>query len=144
MKLRLILIVLVLPAVSHFTSYAQQKTNSGLGKPLKTQQNDIMNVQNGTSMTCKLSTPELIRRKETVIKQLKDNFTRKTELENGYSYLFNGDDQTLDMLTEFIKTERQCCDFFNFNIAVNNDGTITFSITGNKGAKEFITNELEF
>ena len=96
-----------------------------------------------STMSCKLTTPELQERKATVIKQLKDKFKQKIELENGYSYVFDGSDQTLDMLNDFIKTERQCCDFFSFNIAVSNMGSITLSITGNKGAKEFITSELE-
>jgi len=96
-----------------------------------------------SAMSCKLTSPELQERKATAIKQFKDRFVKRIELENGYSYVFDGSDETLDMLNDFIKTERQCCDFFSFNIAVSNLGSITLSITGNKGAKEFITSELE-
>ena len=46
------------------------------------------------------------------------------------------------MLTDFIKSERQCCDFFNFSIHVKNDGTIWFDLTGPKEAKEMIGQEL--
>lgn len=95
-----------------------------------------MENQKDGAVSCKLTTPELQQRKATAIKQ-------KIELENGYSYVFDGSDKTLDMLSDFIKTERECCDFFSFNIAVSNIGSITLSITGNKGAKEFITSELE-
>ncbi|WP_316826293.1 hypothetical protein [Pedobacter miscanthi] len=122
--------------------YAQAQQKAEPTPSSKTQKTLMMENQKDTVMGCKLTTPELQERKATVIKNLKDNFTKKIELENGYSYVFNGKDETLDMLTEFIKSERMCCDFFNFNIAVVNKGTITFSITGNKGAKEFIATEL--
>ena len=102
-----------------------------------------MTTRQETKLSCKLTNPVLQHRKTTAIKLLKDNITKKTELENGYGYEFIGTDETLDMLIEFIKSERQCCDFFNFNIAVNNNYSIILSITGNKGVKEFIASELE-
>jgi hypothetical protein len=46
------------------------------------------------------------------------------------------------MLTEFIKSERQCCDFFDFAIRIK-AGFAWLDITGPKGAKEFITTEME-
>lgn len=141
MKIRIILPVVAVIIALQMDVIAQQKVNP---EPFSTKQKiSGMNHQNDTAMSCKLTTPELQQRKATAIKQLKDSFTKKIELENGYSYVFNGKDESLDMLNEFIKSERQCCDFFNFNIAVANNGTITFSITGNKGAKEFIASELE-
>lgn len=94
-------------------------------------------------LSCKLTTPEIQERKQTVIKELKSQVKEKKELHNGYSYKFNGDDATLDLLTSFIKTERLCCDFFNFTLAVNNEGFIWLDITGPDGAKEFIVTELE-
>lgn len=94
-------------------------------------------------LSCKLTTPEIQERKQTVIKQLKSQVKEKKELGNGYSYRFNGDDATLDLLTGFIKTERLCCDFFNFKLDINNQGFIWLDITGPEGAKEFIMTELE-
>jgi hypothetical protein len=67
----------------------------------------------------------------------------KTELANGYAYRLEGSDKNIDLLTGFIKTERQCCDFFNFSIEVNNDHTAWLKITGAEGVKGFITSELE-
>lgn len=95
------------------------------------------------TFTCKLTTPELQKRKATVIREVKDLIRHKEELPNGYSYKFDGSDDTIDLLSEFIKTERQCCDFFNFNISVNNDNSIVFNITGAEGVKGFIAAELE-
>ena len=94
--------------------------------------------------TCKLTTPELRERKATVIASLKKQVAERKELENGYAYKFNGSDAVLDELTSFIKTERLCCDFFVFNLSVAGDGSeIWLQITGDKGAKDFVNNEIE-
>lgn len=34
-------------------------------------------------------------------------------------YAFKDSDETIAMLADFIKTERQCCDFFNFGLSVS-------------------------
>lgn len=44
-------------------------------------------------------------------------------MKNGYAYKFTGSDKMVDELTAFIKTERQCCDFFTFNLSVTGDKT---------------------
>lgn len=96
-------------------------------------------------LSCKLTTPELRKRKETVIASLKRKVVEKKELENGYSYKFAGSDVVADELLEFIKTERVCCDFFDFNLSIKGDTSSTLlTITGSKEAKSFLTTELEF
>jgi hypothetical protein len=94
------------------------------------------------SITCKLTTPELQKRKATVIADLKTLVLERTELQNGFSYKFNATDTILDNLTEFIKTERMCCDFFTFQLMVE-DQTAFLSITGPNGAKEFLKQEVD-
>lgn len=94
-------------------------------------------------MTCKLTSPELRKRKEEVIAKLKQQVLGKRELADGFAYRFDGTDELLDSLTAFIKSERMCCDFFNFKILVLSDATVWLEITGAKGAKEFIKTELE-
>jgi hypothetical protein len=93
-------------------------------------------------VTCKLTTAELQKRKATVIAELKALVLERKELENGYSYKFEGTDETLDKLNDFIKTERMCCDFFTFHITVE-DQTALLSITGSNGAKEFLKAEVD-
>lgn len=95
-------------------------------------------------LSCKLMTPELQNRKETVLASLRKKVTQKKELENGYAFKFNGSDEMIDELTDFVKTERHCCDFFTFNLSISGDTSfLWFEITGPKEAKEFITTELE-
>ncbi len=94
-------------------------------------------------LSCKLSSPEIRERKETVLASLKNQIIERKELENGYAFKFKGDDKVFDELHEFIKTERQCCDFFVFNLSISGDKSeIWLELTGVEGAKEFIDNEL--
>src|SRR4030088_1000452 len=89
-------------------------------------------------ITCKLTSPEMQKRKTTVIASLKTKILEKTEQEEGYTYKFVGSDAVVDELSSFIKTERLCCDFFDFTLKVKGDGSIAWlTISGPKGAKEF-------
>ena len=94
-------------------------------------------------LSCKLTNAELRKRKEEVMAKLKQQVTATHELADGYSYSFMYRDDMLDDLISFVKAERQCCDFFTFNIQIANDSTLTLEITGPDGAKEFLKNELE-
>lgn len=93
-------------------------------------------------LTCKLTTPELQKRKATVIADLKNQVLQRVELENGFSYKFEGQDEILDKINDFIKTERMCCDFFIFQLIVEKDIAL-LSITGPEGVKEFLKNEID-
>jgi hypothetical protein len=93
--------------------------------------------------TCKLTPPELRERKEQVILLLKKQVFEKKELPDGYSYRFDGTDEMLESVVSFVKTERQCCDFFNFKISVTNDSFIWLEISGSPEAKKFIEAEIE-
>ncbi len=93
---------------------------------------------------CKLTTPEFQQRKATVIQSLKNQLLEKKELKNGFAYKFSGSDNIVAELNDFIKTERECCDFFVFNLSVKEDKSEAWlQITGPKGVKEFMQSELE-
>lgn len=95
-------------------------------------------------LVCKLTSNDLQLRKKTVIANLKILVLERKELENGYSYRFEATDSTLDFLMEFIKSERQCCDFFEFAIQIKEENIVWLEITGSQGTKSFITSELNF
>ncbi len=105
---------------------------------------DNCNAKNKTNeLSCKLTTPGLQKRKETVIASLKKQILEKKELKDGFAFKFSGTDEVLDELTEFIKTERVCCDFFTFDLSVSGDKSEAWlELTGIDGAKDFITAEL--
>lgn len=97
-----------------------------------------------TELTCKLTSAEMQKRKATVLESLRKQITEKKELPNGYAFKFAGTDKMLDELTEFIKTERECCDFFTFNLSIGGDkNEIWLELTGADGVKDIIKTELE-
>lgn len=104
----------------------------------------VADVKKEKVVACKLTSPELQKRKTEVIASLKKKMVDRKELENGYQYSFDGSDDMLNELTEFIKTERACCGFFSFLLSIGDDATdIVLTISGPKGAKEFIDAEIE-
>lgn len=95
-------------------------------------------------IACKLTSPELQQRKDEVIAVLKGKILERQELKNGFRFKFAGNDQALDELILFIKSERACCDFFNFDLSImDSESHIWLAITGPEGAKEFIKMEME-
>ena len=108
----------------------------------KNQQTIAMMKADKQAFACKLSSPELQKRKSTVIAQLKSIIIEKVELSNGFSSKFRNTDATIDLLVNFIKSERECCDFFNFNMFVSRDQYILMDISGAEGIKTFIHDEI--
>ena len=67
----------------------------------------------------------------------------KKELDKGYSFKFKTGEAINEELKEFIKTEKECCEFFQFKTKTSDDKSFMWlDITGPDGAKEFITTEL--
>ena len=98
----------------------------------------------GGDLTCSFTSAELQKRKQTVLSSLQKQVLEKKELENGYAFKFNGSDKMIDELTDFVKSERQCCNFFTFNLSMSGDTRyVWFEIKGPGHAKEFIKSELE-
>ena len=99
--------------------------------------------KNKKEISCKLTTPKLQKRRATVIESLKSQLLEKRELKHGYAFRFPGTDKMIDELTEFIKTERECCDFFTFNLSVAGDKSEAWlELIGEEGVKDFISDEL--
>lgn len=104
----------------------------------------IMNKES-MKLTCKLTTPELQDRKRTVIAELKTLVVERIETVNGVRYKFDGSDKTIDLLTNFIKTERLCCEFFMFQLTIGAEESHTWlELSGPEGTKEFIETEIGF
>jgi len=50
----------------------------------------------------------------------------------------------VDKLAAFVRTERACCDFFDFSLSISGDKTEAWlKIAGPTEAKDFIKDELE-
>jgi hypothetical protein len=94
-------------------------------------------------LVCKLTTPELRARQQTVLARLKSQVLHKKELADGFAYEFPGTDAMLAELMSFIVTERQCCGFFTFQLAVQDEShSAWLEVKGPEGVKDVIHNEL--
>jgi len=117
----------------HLSSSAQEKTK------------DMKTLNEQAKLTCKLTTPELQQRKKTAIAELKNQVLDKVETDQGFKYKFEGSDKMLDLLNNFIKTERLCCDFFVFSLTASSDAKFTWlELSGPEGTKDFIKHEIDF
>jgi hypothetical protein len=85
-----------------------------------------------------------MHRKQTILAMLKKEILEKKETNQGFAYKFNASDGVIDQLSEFIKTERRCCDFFRFNLSIGKEADFVWlELSGPEGSKGFITTELE-
>ena len=141
MKNLLVLLILINPASCSYDCKDRKclKGNS----PATSTQEGVMAKNGDSALQCKLTSEELRSRKETVLASLKKKIISKKELTNGYAFKFDGSDATFIELSDFIKSERACCNFFVFTLSVGGDGKETWlSLTGPEGAKEMISQEL--
>ncbi|HZR22235.1 MAG TPA: hypothetical protein VFA59_01530 [Vicinamibacterales bacterium] len=61
------------------------------------------------------------------------------ELPTGYEFVFSGDRSTLQLVSEWVDTERLCCPFFEFDLHLDREGgQVALRLTGRDGTKEFI------
>ena len=61
---------------------------------------------------------------------------------DGYKFLFPSDSETIAKLAEFIKNERLCCPFLEFDLKVSpNEQPISLLLTGPEGTQEFLREE---
>jgi hypothetical protein len=144
MRTLFLILIAFLSSCNHRGKGSNDKTITMDNKTTTSVSDDKCCAKNKSGvLACKLSTPELRERKETVLASLKKQLVEKKELTDGYAFKFSGSDAMLDELTEFIKTERECCDFFTFNLSIAGDkNEIWLELRGVEGAKDFVTDEL--
>ena len=131
MKQKMYLLCLLVMVTT--AAFSQQKSNS-----------NVMSKESA-NVACKLTTPELQERKRTVLAEVKGLVIERKETEKGVRYKFDGSDKTIDLLTSFIKTERLCCGFFDFDLSVGGeDSFVWLELSGPEGTKDFIEAEIGF
>ena len=108
-------------------------------------QNTMKDLSERAKLTCKLTTPELQQRKRTVIAELKALVKERKEDAKAVSYKFESIDKNIDLVSSFIKTERLCCDFFEFTLEVESDSKFMWlKLSGPDGVNQFIREEVGF
>ncbi len=102
-----------------------------------------IDLKEKATLSCKLTSADLQERRLTVIAELKKNLISKNETDQGYIYTFKDSNEMINQLTEFIKTERLCCNFFTFRLEIGEEpGIVALRLSGSDGIKEFIDYEL--
>ena len=89
-------------------------------------------------IACQLS-PGGLATRTVEIDRLFAESTETRELEDGYAFQFPGDGEWSKRLVAFIEGERQCCQFFTFELAFEpNRGPIWLRVRGSAEIKGFI------
>ncbi|MEM9721413.1 MAG: hypothetical protein AAGA10_19265 [Bacteroidota bacterium] len=121
---------MILMAVTH-NSFAQSSE-------------DAESNMSSQPLVCKLSEPELRKRKATLQKEVFSRIHKVEELETGYRLYFPDDQEFVLKLMDFILAERTCCPFFQFELGLGtyNSG-IWLGITGTGEVKEMLLGLIE-
>ena len=97
---------------------------------------------NALPIACNLSGREAARRKESIMKVLRQA-VRVREIEDGYEFTFPGDGGPVAGIVELVVAERACCPFLTFGILFEAaGGPIRLRVTGPDSARELIQEEL--
>jgi hypothetical protein len=94
-------------------------------------------------LVCSLTSPELRRRRNDVLRLLRRSCREQRPLALGYQLGFETADGLLPDLATLIEAERQCCPFLTFHLTVEpNQGRTYLELTGPLGTREFLETEL--
>lgn len=93
-------------------------------------------------ISCKLTSEALQKRKRTLIAALAEKIRERRAVEHGFAFRFTAEDSLIDTLAAFIKSERACCSFLQFNLQVSGTETLWLTLTGPEGTREFMQQEL--
>jgi hypothetical protein len=93
-----------------------------------------------TPIVCEL-TPETVRsRRARLLPGLAARAESREETPDGYRLVFHPSSETLRAIAETVDAERQCCRWLRFDIAVSPaEGSMTLTLTGPPGAREFLS-----
>ena len=74
-----------------------------------------------------------------LIEQVMSAVVAARELNDGYALQVDKGRVSLGQVAEWVDLERQCCPFFDFQVAVHGeDSSLWLSLTGREGVKQFI------
>ncbi len=90
-------------------------------------------------IACNLSQPDQAARGQEIEDNLFSGCTSVQELDNGYAFIFPGEDTWATRLLTFIQEERKCCPFFTFEIVFEPEsGPLHLHLRGGEGVKPFV------
>lgn len=102
-----------------------------------------MTISLNIPIACTLNGEELAARRQRIFDGLFIKSKGQRELEDGYAFQFPNSDAVAQELLDFVLLERQCCAFFQIELAFSPEkGPIWLHLRGGDGVKRFIETEL--
>ena len=90
-------------------------------------------------MACTLTADQLTARRSDLLPGLMSRVVERREIASGFGYRFEASGDTLNSIVRVIDAERQCCQFFRFQLIIEPaEGPIWLEITGPDGTQEFL------
>lgn len=90
-------------------------------------------------IACELTPAEITARRGTLLPGLLAQAAERMLVLNGFRWRFAASGKFLAAAAETINTERQCCRFLRFVLAIEPDGgPIWLEVTGPEGTAEFL------
>ena len=76
-----------------------------------------------------------------LVQQFQGAIDNVDELDNGFKFSLANQPDIVVHVAEWLMWERLCCPFFHFTLAVENE-TVSLSLTGGDGVKDFVKSQL--
>jgi len=93
-------------------------------------------------IACELSEGGQRSRREEISRKLFSGCKDVRELEDGYEFVFPGEDEWTEGLASFVAVERECCRFFVVELLFEPDlGPVSLRMRGPAGTKEFLAGQ---
>ena len=94
-------------------------------------------------VACKLTDEQQSERREELAREVFSGCQATNELDDGYEFVFPGDERRAEKLVGFVISERECCPFFTFEMIFEpKGGPISLRIRGPEGSKELLGDNL--
>lgn len=92
---------------------------------------------------CDLTAKELAQRRPPAVEMMR-RATGIEDAEGGYTFVFPGDQQTLELVLSFAAEERRCCPMGSYTVQFGGEADpVRLTFTGPKGMKEDIRAGME-
>ncbi len=100
-------------------------------------------MQKEIPLACSLPEQALVSRRDELNASIFRDYRQTQELTDGYAFQYPGSPEWITKLAEFVAFERQCCQFFTFELVFEpQQGPIWLRLRGDEGVKDFIKTEL--
>jgi hypothetical protein len=91
------------------------------------------------NLVCMLAPAELAERKEKLQSEIFTKVKTTEEIELGYAFTFEYDEQFIMKMIDYVLAENSCCRFLQFDISLKAKNDVALKITGtSQQAKEMI------